>query len=93
MALDVISVKKHEIRYKDPAHIACTTDLFRELVIFKRNFRDKLEGITTRPKDTVFVSWASGAMDASLVTTQVGSFWKRAFSKVSSKVNPSLIYR
>ena len=63
MALDDISVKKHKIGYKSPVHIACTTALFRELVIFKRNFCDKLEGVTTRPKDTVFVSWAGGAMD------------------------------
>ena len=79
----VISVKKHKTGYKGPAHIVCTAALFRELAVFKRNFRDKLEGITTRTKDTMFVSWTGGAMDSSLVTTQMGSFWKCALNKVS----------
>ena len=87
----VISVKNHKTGYKGPAHIVCTAALFRELAVFKRNFRDKLEGITTRPKDTMFVSWTGGAMDSSLVTTQMGSFWKRALNKVSSKINPTLV--
>ena len=87
----VISVKKHKTGYKGPAHIACNKGLFKELIIFKNYFRNKLDDISIEPEDTFFVSWNGGAMDSSLITTQMGSYWRRALNKDISKINPTLV--
>ena len=49
--------------------------------------RNQLDGIDTTPKHTVFVSCNGGPMDASLNTTQMGTFWKRDLGKSSAKIN------
>ena len=52
--------------------------------------RNQLDGIDTTPKHTVFVSCNGGPMDASLNTTQMGTFWKRDLGKSSAKINSRL---
>ena len=87
----VISVKKHKTKHKGPAHIALSTKNFKWLNTYLNKFRNQLDGIDTNPKHTVFVSWNGGPMDSSLITTQMGTFWKRALGKSSAKINPTLV--
>ena len=63
----VISVVKHKTARKDPAHIACTEKIFNLLKLYVTHFRNKLEGISTSPQNTVFVLWNSSTMDSSLI--------------------------
>ena len=87
----VISVVKHKTARKGPAHIACTEKIFNLLKLYVTHFRNKLEGISTSPQNTVFVSWNGGAMDSSLITTQFGTLWKRALGDIRLKLNPTLV--
>ena len=87
----VISVKKHKTKHKGPAHIAFSAKNFKWLKTYLNKFRNQLDGIGTTPKHTVFVSWNGGLMDSSLITTQMGTFWKRALGNSSAKINPTLV--
>ena len=89
----VISVKKHKTKHKGPAHIALSAKNFKWLNTYLNKFRNQLDGIGTTPKHTVFVSWNGGPMDSSLITTQMGTFWKRALGNSSAKINPTLVRR
>ena len=52
----VIRVIKHKAAHKGPVYIACAPSLFREIRIFVKYLRNKIEGTSTAPGDTVFVS-------------------------------------
>ena len=52
----VIRVIKHKAAHKGPVNIACAPSLFREIRIYVKYLRNKIEGTSTDPDDTVFVS-------------------------------------
>ena len=88
----IISVIKHKAGHKGRANIACTRSLFREAGIYVKYLQNKIKGISTDQGDTVFVSWSGGAMNLSLITRQMRSFWKRTL-KIDiglSRINPTL---
>lgn len=88
----IISVIKHKADHKGRANIACTRSLFREAGIYVKYLQNKIKGISTDQGDTVFVSWSGGAMNLSLITRQMRSFWKRTL-KIDiglSRINPTL---
>ena len=59
----------------------------------KNYFRNKLDDISIEPEDTFCVSWNRGAMDSFLITTQMGSPWRRGLNKDISKINPTLVHK
>ena len=81
----ITSVKKHKTKHKGPAHIALSTKNFKWLNTHLNRFQNQLDGIGTNPKHTVFVSWNGGPVDSSLITTQMGTFWKQVLGKSSAK--------
>ena len=87
----VVSVKRHKTGYKGPANIACSKKVFTQLTNYLNGFRSKLEGIGLAPNEKVFVSWNGGAMTSSLITMQMGSFWRRAMGNQEAKINPTLV--
>ena len=52
----VIRVIKHKAAHKGPVNIACAPSLFRETRIYVKYLRNEIEGTSTDPDDTVFVS-------------------------------------
>ena len=87
----VVSVKRHKTGYKGPANIACSKKVFTQLTNYLNGFRNKLEGISLAPNEKVFVSWNGGTMTSSLITMQMGSFWRRAMGNQEAKINPTLV--
>ena len=90
----VIRVIKHKAAHKGPVNIACAPSLFREIRIYVKYLRNKIEGTSTDPDDTVFVSQSGGAMDSSPIIMQMSYFWKRAL-KIDitgpSRISPTLV--
>ena len=87
----VVSVKRHKTGYKGPANIACSKKVFTQLTNYLNDFRNKLEGISLAPNEKVFVSWNGGAMTSSLITMQMGPFWRRAVENQEATINPTLV--
>ena len=52
----IIRVIKHKAAHKGPVNIACAPSLFREVRIYVKYLQNKIEGTSTDPDDTVFVS-------------------------------------
>ena len=52
----MIRVIKHKAAQKEPVNIACAPSLFREIRIYVKYLRNKIEGTSTDPDNTVFVS-------------------------------------
>ena len=83
----IISFKKRKTKHKGPAHIALSTKNFKWLNTYLNRFRNQLDVIGTTPKHTVFMLWNGGPMNSSLITTQMGTFWKCALGKSLAKIN------
>ena len=52
----VIRVIKHKAAHRGPVNIACAPSLFREIRIYVKYLRNKIEGTSRDPDGTVFVS-------------------------------------
>ena len=52
----MIRVIKHKAAHKGPVNIACAPSLFREIIIYVKYLRNRIEGTSTDLDDTVFVS-------------------------------------
>ena len=52
----MIRVIKHKAAQKEPVNVACAPSLFREIRIYVKYPRNKIEGTSTDPDNTVFVS-------------------------------------
>ena len=88
----VVSVKEHKTKYKGPANVAFTKNLYNQTknyVRFMRNATDQLKSTT---EGHVFVTWKGMKMASSLVSTQFDQFWKRSVCDIlySGRVNPTL---
>ena len=68
----MISVVKHKTAHKGPANTTCTRSIFREIGTYVKYLGYKIKTILS------LYHRSGSAMDSSLITMQMSSFWKRA---------------